>query len=129
MNKNQCQTVMDIINGIKGVELKRKPGGKFHFLMYMTQSMRDRSIEDLDLSARAYHCLKRAGYNTIGELTQAVSSGIPLKSIRNCGTNSAIEIMSSLFLFQYNSLPTESQYGYLFDVIKANLKSGNSGVA
>ena len=129
MNKNQCQTVTEIINGIKGVELKRKPGGKFHFPMYMTQSMRDRSIEDLDLSARAYHCLKRAGYNTIGELTQAVSSGIPLKSIRNCGTNSAMEIMSSLFLFQYNSLPTESQYGYLFDVIKANLKSGNSGVA
>ncbi|MCR5237660.1 MAG: hypothetical protein K6E34_10715 [Lachnospiraceae bacterium] len=73
MNKNQCQTVMEIINGIKGVELKRKPGGKFHFPMYMTQSMKDRSIEDLDLSARAYHCLKRAGYNTIGELTQAVS--------------------------------------------------------
>ncbi len=117
------------MNNLKVVELKRKPGGKFHFPMYMTQSMKDRSIEDLDLSARSYHCLKRAGYNTIGELTQAVSSGIPLKSIRNCGTNSAMEIMSSLFLFQYNSLPTESQYGYLLDVIKANLKSGNSGVA
>ena len=129
MNKNQCQTVMEIINGIKGVELKRKPGGKFYFPMYMTQSMKDRSIEDLDLSARAYHCLKRAGYNTIGELTQAVSSGIPLKSIRNCGTNSAMEIMSSLFLFQYNSLPTESQHGYLLDVVEANLKVANGGVA
>ena len=52
---------------------------------------------------------------------QAVSSGIPLKSIRNCGTNSAMEIMSSLFLFQYNSLPAESQLGYLMDVIDANL--------
>ena len=121
MNKSQCQTVMEIMNGIKWVELKRKLGGKFHFPMYMTQSMKDRGIEDMDLNARSYHCLKRAGYNTIGELTQAVSSGISLKSIRNCGTNSAMEIMSSLFLFQYHSLPTESQYGYLLDVVKANL--------
>ena len=123
MNKSQCQTVMEIINGIKGVELKRKPGGKFHFPMYMTQSMKDRSIEDLDLSARAYHCLKRAGYNTIGELTQAVSDGMPLKSIRNCGITSAMEIMSSLFLFQYNMLPAEQRYEYLVDVVKANVKS------
>lgn len=123
MNKSQCQTVMEIMNGIKGVELKRKPGGKFHFPMYMTQSMKDRSIEDMDLSARAYHCLKRAGYNTIGELTQAVSDGMSLKSIRNCGITSAMEIMSSLFLFQYNMLPAEQRYEYLVDVVKANVKS------
>ncbi len=121
MNKNQCQTVMEIMNGIKGVELKRRPGGKFNFPMYMTQSIKDRSIEDLDLSVRSFNCLKRAGYNTIGELTASLSTGMSLKSIRNCGTNSAMEIMSSLFLFQYNSLPTESQYGYLLDVVKANL--------
>ena len=123
MNKSQCQTVMEIMNGIKGVELKRKPGGKFHFPMYMTQSMKDRSIEDMDLSARAYHCLKRAGYNTIGELTQAVSDGMSLKSIRNCGITSAMEIMSSLFLFQYNMFPAEQRYEYLVDVIKVNVKS------
>ena len=57
MNKSQCQTVMEIMNGIKGVELKRKPGGKFHFPMYMTQSMKDRGIEDMDLNARSYHSL------------------------------------------------------------------------
>ena len=91
--------------------------------MYMTQSMKDRSIEDMDLSARAYHCLKRAGYNTIGELTQAVSDGMSLKSIRNCGITSAMEIMSSLFLFQYNMFPAEQRYEYLVDVIKVNVKS------
>ncbi len=123
MNKSQCQTVIEIMNSLKVVELKRKPGGKFNFPIYMTQSMRDRNIEDLDLSARAYNCLKRAGYNTIGELTQAVSSGIPLKSIRNCGTNSVMEIMSSLFLFQYNMLSAEHRYEYLMDVVRANVRS------
>ncbi len=121
MVKDQCQTVMELMNGLNGVELKSKKGGKFHFPMYMTQSMKDRSIEDLELSVRSYNCLKRAGYNTIGDVTQAVSSGISLKRIRNCGINSAMEIMSSLFLFQYNSLPAESQYGYLLDVVETNL--------
>ncbi len=122
MSKDRCQEVMGIINGIEGVELKRKVGGRFDFPMYLTQPMKEKSIEDLDLSARSYHCLKRAGYNTIGELAQAVSSGMSLKSIRNCGSNSAMEIMSCLFLFQYNMLPAERQYGYLLDVVEKNLK-------
>ena len=111
---------MEIMNALEGVNLKRKAGGKFHFPMYMTQSMRNKSIDDLELSVRSYNCLKRAGYNTVGELAEAISSGIPLRKIRNLGATSAIEIMSCLFLFQYNSLPAESQYGYLTDVIRAN---------
>ena len=111
---------MEIMNGLEGVELKRKAGGKFHFPMYMTQSMRSKSIDDLELSVRSYNCLKRAGYNTVGELAEAISSGMSLRKIRNLGATSAIEIMSSLFIFQYNSLPAESQYGYLMDVIRAN---------
>ena len=120
MSKDQCQAVMEIMNGLEGVELKRKAGGKFHFPMYMTQSMRSKSIDDLELSVRSYNCLKRAGYNTVGELAEAISSGMSLRKIRNLGATSAIEIMSSLFIFQYNSLPAESQYGYLMDVIRAN---------
>ena len=88
--------------------------------MYLTQSMKEKSIEDLELSVRSYNCLKRAGYNTIGELTEAISTGVPLKRIRNCGITSATEIMACLFLFQYNILPAERQYGYLLDVVRAN---------
>lgn len=112
---------MEIMNGLAGVRLKRKQGGKFCFPMYMTGAMEKRSIEDLELSARAYHCLKRAGYDTIGQLTEAIASGVTLKSIRNCGITSATEIMCSLFLLQYNMLPAESQYGYLMDVVRANI--------
>ena len=125
MSKDQCQAVMEIVNGLEGVTLKRKAGGKFHFPMYMTRGMREKNIDDLDLSVRSYNCLKRAGYNTVGELTEAISSGLSLRKIRNLGSTSAMEIMSCLFLFQYNSLPAESQYGYLMDVIRANYDYGN----
>ena len=121
MGKDRCQEVMGIMNGLDGVELRRKAGGRFDFPMYLTQSMKEKSIEDLELSVRSYNCLKRAGYNTIGELTEAISTGVPLKRIRNCGTTSATEIMSCLFLFQYNMLPAERQHGYLLDVVKANM--------
>ena len=30
----------------------------------------DMTIEELDLSVRSYNCLKRAGINTVSELTQ-----------------------------------------------------------
>ena len=115
---------MEIMNDLEGVELKRKARGKFRFPMYMTQSMRNKSIDDLELSVRSYNCLKRAGYNTVGELSEAISSGRPLRKIRNLGATSAMEIMSCLFLLQYNLLPAESRYGYLRDVIRANIKKG-----
>ena len=120
---------MEIMNRLEGVALKKKTGGKFYFPMYMTQSMRNRSIDDLELSVRSYNCLKRAGYNSVGELADAISSGMPLKKIRNLGSTSAMEIMSSLFMFQYNSLPPERKYGYLMDVIKENCEHKDISIA
>ena len=43
-----------------------------------------------------------------------------LKSIRNCGRTSAREIMEHLFLYQYNSLRTESRDAYLREVAAMN---------
>ncbi len=63
----------------------------------MTRSMSDTSLEALDLGVRAYNSLKRAGYNTIGDVVDAISSGSDLKSIRNCGKTCVREIMEHLF--------------------------------
>ncbi|MCR4598430.1 MAG: hypothetical protein K5678_05290 [Acetatifactor sp.] len=59
--------------------------------------MSDTSLEALDLGVRAYNSLKRAGYNTIGDVVDAISSGSDLKSIRNCGKTCVREIMEHLF--------------------------------
>ena len=51
-------------------------------------------IEDLDLSLRAYNCLKREGINTVGDLIQR--SEAELMDIRNFGQKSIDEVKGKL---------------------------------
>ena len=111
---------MGIMNQLDGVQVREKHGSSFKFRMHMTQSMSDTSIEALDLSVRSYNSLKRAGFNSIGDVVESISGGTELKSIRNCGAKSVREIMEHLFLFQYNSLPANKQDGYLMEVVRMN---------
>ena len=120
MSQNQSQTVIGVMNQMDGVNLHEKKGGRFKFRKHMTQSMSTASIEDLDLKPRAYNSLKRAGYNTIGDIVDSISSGNGLSGIRNCGKTSIREIMEHLFLYQYNSLPADKQDDYLIEVVMMN---------
>ena len=99
MSKDQGQTMMELLTQIKGVNFKKKHGSSLRFRMYLTPSMCDTAIEALELGVRSYNSLKRAGINNIGELTDAIASGMELRSIRNCGSKSVHEIMEHLFVF------------------------------
>ncbi len=52
-------------------------------------------IEDLDLSVRSYNCLKRAGIQTVEELTQKTEE--EMMRIRNLGKKSLKEVKDKLF--------------------------------
>ncbi len=52
------------------------------------------TVEELDLSVRSYNCLKRAGINTIDELTQKTEED--LMKVRNLGKKSLDEIKKKL---------------------------------
>ncbi len=52
------------------------------------------SIDDLDFSVRAYNCLKRAGVNTLGDLT--AKSEIEMMKIRNLGKKSLKEVIDKI---------------------------------
>lgn len=52
------------------------------------------SIDDLDFSVRAYNCLKRAGVNTLGDLTS--KSEIEMMKIRNLGKKSLKEVIDKI---------------------------------
>lgn len=54
----------------------------------------EKKIEDLDLSVRSYNCLKRAGINTVGELTQ--KSEEEMMRVRNLGRKSLKEVIQKL---------------------------------
>lgn len=52
------------------------------------------SIDDLDFSVRAYNCLKRAGVNTLGDLT--AKSELEMMKVRNLGKKSLKEVMDKV---------------------------------
>ena len=56
----------------------------------------DMTIEELDLSVRAFNCLKRAGINTVGELVQKDQE--EMMKVRNLGKKSLEEVEQKLEL-------------------------------
>ena len=52
------------------------------------------TIEELDLSVRSYNCLKRAGINTVQELTN--KSEADMMKVRNLGRKSLVEVKNKL---------------------------------
>lgn len=55
------------------------------------------TIEDIDLSVRSYNCLKRAGINTVADLTKKSESD--LAKVKNLGKRSLEEVIAKLISF------------------------------
>ena len=55
------------------------------------------TIEDIDLSVRSYNCLKRAGINTVADLTKKSESD--LAKVKNLGKRSLEEVIAKLQSF------------------------------
>ena len=58
------------------------------------RKMLEMTIEELDLSVRSYNCLKRAGINTVQELTN--KSEPEMIKVRNLGRKSLEEVKAKL---------------------------------
>ena len=65
-------------------------------------AVRDLPIDELELSVRAFNCLKRAEINTIGELTDKTED--ELTRVRNLGKKSVDEIKEKLSTFREHGL-------------------------
>ena len=98
----------------------------FHYPVFFTKEQMSQEIEVLDLSVRAYHCLKRAGYSTLGSLVNGIytkdgeTSKRQLKKIRNLGQNSADEIMIKLMNYQFMVLPDYNKKDYMNKIMDLN---------
>lgn len=58
------------------------------------EKMLEMTIEELDLSVRSYNCLKRAGINTVQELTNKTDAD--MMKVRNLGRKSLEEVKNKL---------------------------------
>ena len=79
-------TNLNEISDITGIMNAKKEDNKMKKL--------ETSIDDLDFSVRAYNCLKRAGVNTLGDLT--AKSEIEMMKIRNLGKKSLKEVIEKV---------------------------------
>lgn len=99
----------------------------FRFQMLLKPEHMAQSIETLDFSVRAHHCLKRAGINTIGELVEhciakpEATSKKQLQQYRNLGRTSADEILIKLFFYQFSILPDHRRKDYMRKIEEMNL--------
>jgi DNA-directed RNA polymerase subunit alpha len=93
------QSAAQIIIDLFGLLISNKETTKSNQLNLKTQSISiepytNIAIEELQLSVRAYNCLKKAQINTVGDLLQY--SPEKLQELKNFGRKSADEVFSTL---------------------------------
>ncbi|PSR21416.1 MAG: DNA-directed RNA polymerase subunit alpha [Sulfobacillus acidophilus] len=90
---------VNLTDGVPGVEIG----------VEREEDKRDRllemPIEELDLSVRSFNCLKRAGINTVGELT--AKSDEDMMKVRNLGKKSLEEVKEKLASLGLSLRPSE----------------------
>lgn len=69
------------------------------------ERIEDNKIEELDLSVRAYNCLKRSGINKVSDIKNMMQ----LMTMRNCGRKTSKEIMNKLKEIGYEIPEDESE--------------------
>jgi len=61
---------------------------------FKSEKILDMNIDELELSVRSFNCLKRAGINTVGELTSKTPDD--MMKVRNLGRKSLEEVLGKL---------------------------------
>ena len=90
----QLNHFVDLSDEVSSTEImeKKEETGK--------EKVLEMTIEELDLSVRAFNCLKRAGVNTVGDLIN--KSPDEMMKVRNLGKKSLEEVMAKLESLGFN---------------------------
>jgi DNA-directed RNA polymerase alpha subunit len=78
-------------------------------------------IDDLDFSVRSSNSMKRAGIMTVGQAVDALLDG-RMKTIRNLGRKSYIEIQTKIMQFGYDNLPENEKKRFFIDLVERNCR-------
>lgn len=85
--------------------------------IYLAKQFLDTGIEELNLSMRSFNCLRRAGWDTIGDIIEAIDCKHDLMRVRNLGRTSAEEIFYLIIDYHFNMLTADEKpiYQKLYD--------------
>ncbi|MBQ3042475.1 MAG: DNA-directed RNA polymerase subunit alpha [Clostridia bacterium] len=84
---DHIQMFVELSSSFRGSILLDRPGDTTTKILEMT-------LDDMDLSVRSYNCLKRAGIQTVGDLTD--KSEEDMLKVRNLGRKSLDEVIAKL---------------------------------
>ncbi len=90
---------VELTDGVEGVPIGVERDEDKH------DRLLEMPIEELDLSVRSFNCLKRAGINTVGELT--AKSDEDMMKVRNLGKKSLEEVKEKLVTLGLGLRPSE----------------------
>ena len=114
------------LDGITIEELMARKKERFFYEVHLTEAQCNQEIIILDLSQRAYNCLRRAGINNLGQIldgfhdTGDESSKTKLRRLRNLGKGTAEEILAKLFFYHFQLLPNEKRGEYMRRLLMMN---------
>lgn len=85
------------------------------------ESLLSTKIEELDLTVRSFHCLKRAGVDTVEKIIDAMHQDA-LWNIRGLGKGSRAEIHVKIYELGYYNLSTRERKEFARSLIELNMK-------
>lgn len=87
----------------------------------------DAPIEELELTVRAYNCLKRAGITKVGEILKRMEKGEDeMLAIRNFGKKSLDELVDKLHEKNYLTVPGVDLSAYIGDAYRPLTDNGDT---
>lgn len=86
--------------------------GLIVYPFYMVKKYLDTDVMDFNLSVRSYHCIKRMGWNTVGDIVGSIESKQDLLRVKNLGKTSADEIFHTLVSYHQDMLEANEKSIY-----------------
>ena len=129
LDENVTREMNKYLDGITIEEIMLCNRKMFHFPAVFTGAQLDQDIDVLDLSNRAYNCLRRSRINTLRDLInrnrttdEASSKRLLVAHNRNLGVNTADEILIKLFYYSFLMQPESQKKRYMQKVIESNIE-------
>ena len=92
-------------------------GGKLPVSIPLSRAACETEVAEMELSVRAYNCLRRANITTVGELADLAMDG-RINQLRNMGIKTIREIQTKLLCFAYHSAPTAWKKEFLENLVE-----------
>lgn len=96
-------------------------GSKLPVSIPLSRAACETEVAEMELSVRAYNCLRRANITTVGELADLAMDG-RINQLRNMGIKTIREIQTKLLCFAYHTAPATWKKEFLENLVEKKIR-------